>query len=232
MTEPTFIDFRCPYCEADLSFIDALAGTAQGCPQCSEMVVVPRESTEVGGTLPLPINTQRLIMRRFQPGDWKDLLALMSSEEVLRYVDSPLMDEAAVLHWLDTDRMARLMQPGQTTGLGVELRGQDKLIGYVSITCRDEAHRQTGFGVVMHPDFRGHGSEAVGGLLSFGFRGIGLHRLNAASDRRDEAYRRMLEEAGLRCEGEFLKDRFVDGQWVDTVWYALLREEYEKSPRA
>jgi RimJ/RimL family protein N-acetyltransferase len=31
---------------------------------------------------------------------------------------------------------------------------------------------------------------------------------------------------GLRREGEFVKDRFVRGKWMSSVWYAALEEEY------
>jgi RimJ/RimL family protein N-acetyltransferase len=229
--EERFFDFTCPYCEADLSFLDTFAGTAQSCPECQESIVVPSQGTPVGGRLPIPVTTHRLVLRRFQPGDWKDLLELMSNEEGLRHVDAPLMDEAAVLRWLEADRAARLTQPRQPFCLGMELQGKNKLIGYTSISCQDETHLQAGFGVVVHPDFRDYGSEAVGGLLRFSFAGIALHRLNTSCDSRDAAYRQMLEAAGLRCEGEFLKDRFVNGEWVNTAWYALLREEYERWPK-
>ena len=36
-------------------------------------------------------------------------------------------------------------------------------------------------------------------------------------------------EFGMRREGEFLKDRFLNGEWVDTVWLAMLSEECAKS---
>jgi RimJ/RimL family protein N-acetyltransferase len=35
-----------------------------------------------------------------------------------------------------------------------------------------------------------------------------------------------MEKAGLRREGEFLKNRWLHGEWTDSVYYAALREEY------
>jgi len=233
MSEDNFIDFKCPYCEADASFPEPFAGTAQDCPNCLESLVVPKASTPVGGRLPLPIRTARLALRRLKPDDWKDLLDLMSREELFRYEEGHTLDEPGVLRWLETDRTARLTHAGQSFFLGVELQEKARLIGFVSITCHDEAHLQAGLTVTIHPQFQrqGYGTEAVGGVLGFCLEGIHVHRLTATCDSRNLACCRMLEKAGMRREGEFLEDRFVNGAWVSTAYYALLREEYEKWPR-
>jgi len=72
-------------------------------------------------------------------------------------------------------------------------------------------------------------AEAVNALLNFCFEAITLHRVTASFDSRDISARRLFEKAGMRREGEFLKDRFLNGQWIDTVWSAMLSEEYAKS---
>ena len=36
----------------------------------------------------------------------------------------------------------------------------------------------------------------------------------------------LFEKLGLRREGEFLNDNMLHGEWVNTVWYAALAEEY------
>ena len=37
---------------------------------------------------------------------------------------------------------------------------------------------------------------------------------------------RLLEKLGLRREGEFVKNRWVHGEWTNSIWYAALEEEY------
>jgi hypothetical protein len=32
----------------------------------------------------------------------------------------------------------------------------------------------------------------------------------------------------MRCEGEFLKDRLINNEWVNTVWYARLDEDHRQ----
>jgi RimJ/RimL family protein N-acetyltransferase len=44
------------------------------------------------------------------------------------------------------------------------------------------------------------------------------------------AARGLLEKAGLRQEGEFVKSWFDGHAWVNVSWFALLKEE--RAPRA
>ena len=40
---------------------------------------------------------------------------------------------------------------------------------------------------------------------------------------------RLLEKAGLRREGEFVKSRWLHGEWTSMVWYAMLEEEFRSA---
>ena len=95
----------------------------------------------------------------------------------------------------------------------------------------DNLRQQATFDIVVSRSFQrqGFGTEAVDALLHFSFEAIALHRVITSFDRRDLSARRLFEKAGMRREGEFLKDRFVNGEWVDTVWLALLSQEYSNS---
>src|SRR5437867_3785147 len=61
--EESLIDFKCPHCKAELSFPEFRIGTAQECPFCFKIVVVPTRGSEMGGRLPVPIRTPRLRLR-------------------------------------------------------------------------------------------------------------------------------------------------------------------------
>ncbi|MBI5386285.1 MAG: GNAT family N-acetyltransferase [Verrucomicrobia bacterium] len=233
MTEEDFIDFRCPHCQQPNSFLSDMAGTAQACPICQETVIVPPQSCEAGGQLPLPVSQPRLVLRRLQPGDWKDLLELMSDDELFRFVPWYPLEEQDLLHWLESDQAVRITHAGQALNLGVELKGSGKLVGYLSQSFTDDTRRQVSVGVFLSRDAvsQGIGSEALHAAFEFGFRGLGLLRMTSHCDSRNAALRQMCEAAGMRREGEFLKDRFVKGEWVNTVHFATLREEYEADPR-
>lgn len=232
MADDKFIDFQCPYCKTELSFPESYAGTAQGCPDCLESIVVPVQNAELGGTLPVSISTPRLMLRRLHHSDWKDLLAVMSEEDLFQYVDWNPMDEDAVVRWLESDQAQKFTTADGNLCLGIQLQAEEKLIGFISLSYQDELHRQAGFIVFIGRGFQrqGYGTEAIRAVVDFGFGGIRLHRITARADSRNQAGNKMLTKAGLRCEGEFVKDVFRNGAWTNTVWYALLREEYDTWP--
>ena len=226
MTELQFIDCSCPHCEADMSFLEDFAGMVQDCPNCLQNVVVPCDPTGKAGKLPLPITTPRLALRRFCGGDWKDLLEIMSDEALFRYMDGEPSDEDQVLRLLEQDRELRLA-PGFRFFLGIHSQADDRLIGYAQLWFEDETRRHAGLAMVIGQRFQGqgYGTEATQGLLRFGFEGIHLHRLSAAADSRAQACLRMLAKAGLRREGEFVKNHWLKGEWANTVYHAILAEE-------
>jgi [ribosomal protein S5]-alanine N-acetyltransferase len=227
ITEESFIDFKCPYCGTQVSFPQENAGFAQACPDCYESLIVPDDGSPVGKSIPLPINTSRLTIRRFAPGDWKDLMELMSDEELFRYTDGRSLDEDEILRWIESDNHVKLTTPNQTFCLALEEREKTKLIGYIGLVITEPHRSQARLNIYLNRNFQcqGFGLEALQALLGFCFEGIKLHRVSASCDSRNAAACHLFEKLGLRREGEFLKDNLLHGEWVNTVWYAALAEE-------
>ncbi len=234
ITEENFIDFKCPFCSELVSFPQASAGFAQACPNCTQSLIVPTDGSEVGWQIPLPLTTARLVIRRLEGRDWKDLLELVSDEDLSGYVHSLPLDEEGILHWLEADAHVKFTTPGQLIHLGIQVQDGGKLIGYMRLQFTDPQHLQVDFSLVLGQKFQrqGFAQEAVVALLTFCFEGLKLHRVTASCGSKNTAACRLLEKAGLRREGEFVKDTWLDGEWANTVWYALLGEEFAepKSP--
>src|SRR5512140_2882475 len=114
ITEEDFIDFTCPYCNDPVSFPMQNRGSLQQCPMCFQSVLVPENPGEPGRKIPIPLSTERLTLRRLEPGDWRDLLEMMSDEEMFRYTGGQSLDEDAILRWLESDPHVRLTTPEQT----------------------------------------------------------------------------------------------------------------------
>lgn len=225
--EESFLDFECPYCNDPVSFPVADARQARECPLCSETLVVPDKAGAAGHKFPIPITTTRLILRRLRMADWKDLLELMSDEKLLQYYEGRTMEEAEILHWLESDSTVRWTTPGQPFYLGIEAQEGGKLIGYLKLEFADTMHRQAWVYVVMNPAYQRQGvaMEALAAVRDFALGEIAMHRIMVWHDSRDLAARGLCEKLGLRREGESLKDRQLNGEWINSVYYALLGEE-------
>ncbi len=194
--------------------------------------MVPRESSEFGGKLPLPVSAPRLVLRRLKGSDWQDLLAFLSDEELFRYVEGWPMEEEQILQWLESDNHVKLTSPGQVFCLGIETLADNKLVGYIGVGFSSSHPSQATLGsFFLHRSYqrKGLAREALAALLGFCFRGINCHRVSAWCESRNTAACRLFEHAGMRREGEFVRDRYVKEEWVSTVWYGLLSEEYVKA---
>lgn len=227
--EITLVDFKCPHCGNPVSFPDRWIGKAQECPTCWQILIVPDPGVEIGRKLPLPFKTARMQLRRFLPVDAKDLIEIATDKELLRYLEWDPVDPAEeVAHWLEKDRNTRLFQRGHNFYMALELIEQPKVIGYVALTYLDKENSEMYTHLIINRIYqrRGFGTEAVRGAIHLAFANLGIRRLCAWCDPRDLASTRMLEKAGMRKEGQFIKERFLKGEWVDSFQFALLRDEY------
>lgn len=228
ISEEGFLDFKCPYCGEPVSFPADSAGFAVACPACMESLIVPADGSEVGLALPFPLSTPRLVLRRLSASDWKDLLELHSDEELFRYHEGGPLEEEQVLRWLENDSHVKLTTPGQPFYLGIEFKDGSKFIGYLRLHFVDQQRLQAHLDILLSRSHqrKGLATEALAVMLDFCFEGISLHRVTTSCDARNVAACRVCEKIGMRREGVFLKDQFVNMEWRDTAYYALLAEEY------
>lgn len=164
--------------------------------------------------------TPRLILRRYRPGDLRDLFEYLSDPEVVRFEPYPPMDLAQAeesLAWrVSTEEMT-----------AVELKETGKMIGNIYLGKRGFQALELGF--VFNRAYWGRGLAAEGcrELVRQAFAG-GVHRIFAECDPRNENSWRLLEALGFSREGYlrqnvyFQKD--ADGRplWKDTYIYAKL----------
>jgi len=162
------------------------------------------------------------------PADWSDLLEFLSNEQTFRYTSGHPLDEEAVLRWLESDPHVKLTTPDQTFFLGLTLRDGGKLIGYIGLRVAAPDLLQATITITLNPVFQKQGLalEALQRVLNFCFQEIRLHRVAATCDSRNLPAVKLLGKAGLRREGEFVKDTLIHGEWTNTLSYAALGEEY------
>ena len=174
-----------------------------------------------------PIRTDRLVLRPFRPGDLDDVLAYRKLPEVTRYLhDEPYTRAQAAENLAKWIGRGEIVEEGQWLATAVTLDG--RVIGEVDITWRSEEHRQGEVGYIFNPAFQGRGyaREAAEVMLGLGFEGLGLHRIVAECDVRNEPSWRLMERLGMRREAHFRHREFYKGEWADCFVYAMLAEEH------
>lgn len=178
-----------------------------------------------------PVRTERLLLRPLTADDVDSLLAYRSRPDVCRYVPFEPMDRPQI-----ADRLAgpwartALTDEGQSLSLGATLARTGQLVGDVVLFWHSRLHRGGEIGYVFNPDFAGHGyaTEAATALLGFGFDGLGLHRIVARLDERNEASARVARRLGMRQEARLVQNEIFKGEWSTELDFALLADEWTK----
>jgi RimJ/RimL family protein N-acetyltransferase len=90
--------------------------------------------------------------------------------------------------------------------------------------------RQLEIGYALVPTERGKGycSEAVEIMVDYLFLSRDIVRIQAHTDVRNVASRKVLEKAGFKKEGTLRKSRFSRGEYGDWFIYSILREEWQE----
>ncbi len=146
-----------------------------------------------------------------------------------RYVPFEPMDTAIIAERLETSwARTSLDEAGQNLTLGIELAATGELVGDVVLFWHSAEHRGGEVGYVMNPTFGGHGyaTEAVQALLGLAFDELGLHRVIARIDARNDASVALARRLGLRQEAHLLRNEWFKGEWTDELDFALLEDEW------
>ncbi len=170
---------------------------------------------------------QRVRLREPRMQDIDDLFALFSHQDVMRYWSSAPMRVRMQAEGKLADMREGFARREALDWIVAERRG-DRAVGCCTLYRFDARHRRAEIGYALHPDWghRGLAREAVALALDWGFRWLGLHRVEADVDPRNLASRRLLEALGFRSEG-LLRQRFLmDGEACDSEVFGLLRPEW------
>jgi len=177
-----------------------------------------------------PVTTKRLLIRPLTPADADGLLAYRSIPDVCRYVPFEPQTREELLERIAT-RWTRteLTAEGQVMILGVQVRDTGALAGDVMLAWQSREHACGEIGAVFNPDLsgRGYATEALDALLRLGFEGLGLHRIIARIDERNDRSVRMVRRLGMRVEARLVENGRFKGQWTTELDFAMLAAEWQ-----
>jgi RimJ/RimL family protein N-acetyltransferase len=176
-----------------------------------------------------PVCTARLRLRPVTAADAEAMLAYRSLPEVCRYVPFEPMDTEQLAQRLAGRWSESTLGDGNPgMFLGIALADDDRVIGDLSLFGAEPEHRSAEIGWILHPDHSGHGyaTEAVHALLHLVFDDLGLHRVTARIDARNESSLRLADRLGMRREAHLLQNEWFKGGWSDEIDVALLEREW------
>lgn len=172
------------------------------------------------------METDRLILRRYDTSDFQDLYEYLADPEVVKFEPHKPMTRAEVkenLEWrIGTDEM-----------IAVELKENHKMIGNIYLGKREFDSLELGYVFNRQYWGQGYAYESAQVLVEQAFR-QGIHRIYAECDPLNTASWELLEKLGFEREARlrqnvyFWKDEQEKPIWKDTFVYGILSKQFGK----
>ncbi|MBR6688451.1 MAG: ribonuclease HI [Clostridia bacterium] len=174
------------------------------------------------------LETERLKLRLFKDTDVDALYEACSDEKVTRFLSFDTytsMDDAYNRIEFLKEEYEKLIEPPVWA---ITLKGENKAIGSINYLHVKEKHSVAEIGYWLASKYWNKGimTEAVKGVLKFGFENMGLNKVIIQCDARNTGSYRVMEKCGLVYEGTLRQERFSKGEFVDIKTYSMLKEEY------
>ncbi|MEB6290865.1 GNAT family N-acetyltransferase [Staphylococcus xylosus] len=103
----------------------------------------------------------------------------------------------------------------------------DKVIGTIQLVI-DEVNKSAEIEFIIHPNYWNNGiaTNIAKTIIKYAFKVLKLNRVAASIDSNNTAARMVLQNLEMKLEGVLRENRLVDGEYRDTLSYAILRSEY------
>jgi len=182
-------------------------------------------ATPIESETPL-LKTQRLVLRPVRMTDAEALLPIFCDGETMRYWAHGPVGTIAEMRSIIT---RNLPPQNRAEGSFVITRDGGQAMGCVNFY--NERDAISGLGYILDKILWGQGyvAEAVTAAVNHGFARLKLHRIWLEIDPRNQASMRVAEKCGFAREGTARKSFFLNGQYLDSVFYAMLRADWLKS---
>jgi len=173
---------------------------------------------------PFPdLSSERLTLRKITNEDAEEVFFLRSDGEVLKYIDrnaATSIEEA--IQWITM--IDEAIANNESIAWGLSLKNETVLIGTIAFWNIKKEHYRAEIGYALRPLFHGRGlmHEAMGAVLSYGFRIMKLHSVEANVNPNNEASIKLLERHKFVKEAYHRENYYFNGKFLDSAIYSLL----------
>jgi ribosomal-protein-alanine N-acetyltransferase len=186
-------------------------------------------STDWQQRLPV-LSGQRVALRELRASDAPSLFALLTTDEVSRFISSPPTTVEGFEKFIDWTLRQRTA--GSYVCFAVTLHGFDTAIGIFQVRQLGTTFETAEWGFALGSPFWGTGvfQESADLVLDFAFERLGVHRLEARAAVLNGRGNGALLKLGAVQEGVLRKSFARRGQHLDQVLYTILAEDRQRSP--
>ena len=178
----------------------------------------------------LPVlQTPGITLRELRLSDATSLLALLTSEEVTRFISPPpttIEGFERFIAWAQREREA-----GRYACFAVVPDGYDTAVGLFQVRQLEPSFETGEWGFALASEFWGSGLFAAGAqlVIDFSFDTLGAHRLEARSAVQNGRGNGALRKIGAVQEGVLRKSFLRGGAYLDQALWTILDEDWYRS---
>ena len=178
----------------------------------------------------LPIETERLKVRRFVRDDIPDIQTFGSHPSVAREITNiPHEDPEKLAEYIEVQSGLELFEAKKCIDLAIERKDDGRVLGLLSVVSNGEQQAEIGWGLGIDYRSNGYVTEAARALITTLFAACDYHRVFAGTIFTNKRSWAVMERLGMRKEAHFRKAHVPPTpgeEWIDTVRYAVLAEEW------
>jgi ribosomal-protein-alanine N-acetyltransferase len=175
--------------------------------------------------LPDIIKTKRLRLRPYRLQDVNDVLSYASDPKWARFLPVPQPYTKVDAEKFIAGQL--LLDPETHQAWAIEQN--EVVLGGINIRFDFENHLgEMGYSLAQTHWGRGLVTEAARAVIDAAFSAYPkLNRIRAMADSRNVGSLRVMKKLGMVREGVLRQNRVVRDEFIDEVWYGVLRSEWE-----
>ena len=181
----------------------------------------------MSSNLSFPIlGTKRLVLRQLTDDDSERWFQNLSNDEITGLIGMDPLETIEELEAIIKSFNERFKE-GTGIAWAITLKETNEFIGTCSYESINKENSSGEIGYDLLREYWGHGfmTEALRAIIEYGFRQIGLDRIEANTDPVNIHSRNLLERLGFIEEGTFRESPSFTGEFGDDIHYSLYRRK-------
>lgn len=174
------------------------------------------------------IETERLILRRFEHGDIENVLNIWASKKEIQYMYSePVYETLCEVDAL-LSKYIKAYDDEDIYRWAIVEKKSMKCVGQIAFFLVDRKNNFAEFEYCIGTEYqnKGYMTEAVKAVIKFGFEKMELHKIQISTKEVNAPSRRVIEKCGFTYEGTLRDYFYMDGEYLDRLYFSMLEQEY------
>jgi ribosomal-protein-alanine N-acetyltransferase len=165
-------------------------------------------------------------LRELRPSDAGSLFALLTTEEVARFITTPPTSVAGFQRFIEYAHRRR--SQGEFACFAVVPEGLDTAVGIFQVRALDAQFSTAEWGFALGAEYWGRGMFREGArlVMDFAFEEIGVNRLEARAMAANERANGALRKVGARKEAVLRQSMAKDGCLHDEHLWAIVETDW------